>query len=456
MASVTFRNGLTVDDSADPSTGLAGGGHRVRFVPALSGAVDTALESKNWASQLGSIVFDGEYSAKEYAVGSLTTQTGGSSKNWAIKDDSITVDGSDYSARAHAIGTVIPSGSAKDWAIKPDTSTVSNIDYSAKAYAIGTTIPTGSAKDWASGNRIIGSFKSARVYAVEAYDSALSALNAPGTTATSTSTQTLPVAGSTYPFTLTYTIQTGKTLVVGAFVLAASTASPTNYAIGQVTSYNSGTGVLTISVASFNQVGGSGTFSNWTISLTALANLAGAATLAATQTFTGQNTFNNATAPIITARIGTSTTQQHVIPAVTSDTFALLTASQTIANKSITNSSASLTTIAYSGEGTTTSTSAFQVPVGSTAQRPTAANGKIRFNTTLNEYEGYNESTGVWDSLGGGAQGGGTDSIFYENGQTVNTNYTVVAGKNAMSAGPITIANGVTVTVATGARWVVV
>lgn len=120
------------------------------------------------------------------------------------------------------------------------------------------------------------------------------------------------------------------------------------------------------------------------------------------------------------------------------------------------NGGVSTTTIAYSGEVSSTATSALQVPVGTTAQRPTGANGKVRFNTTLNEYEGFNATTGVWDSLGGGAQGGGTDSIFYENGQTVNTNYTVVAGKNAMSAGPITIANGVTVTVATGARWVVV
>ena len=59
-------------------------------------------------------------------------------------------------------------------------------------------------------------------------------------------------------------------------------------------------------------------------------------------------------------------------------------------------------------------------------------------------------------SLGGGATGGGSDEIFYENGQTVTTNYTLTASTNAGTFGPITIDSGVTVTVPTGSRWVVV
>lgn len=55
-----------------------------------------------------------------------------------------------------------------------------------------------------------------------------------------------------------------------------------------------------------------------------------------------------------------------------------------------------------------------------------------------------------------GATGGGTDDIFYENSQNVNSNYTITTNKNAMSAGPITIKAGVTVTVPSGSRWVVV
>jgi len=57
---------------------------------------------------------------------------------------------------------------------------------------------------------------------------------------------------------------------------------------------------------------------------------------------------------------------------------------------------------------------------------------------------------------GGGATGGGSDEVFYENGQTVTTNYTITNGKNAMSAGPITINSGITVTVGSGETWTVV
>jgi len=57
---------------------------------------------------------------------------------------------------------------------------------------------------------------------------------------------------------------------------------------------------------------------------------------------------------------------------------------------------------------------------------------------------------------GGGATGGGTDEVFYENDKTVTTNYTITSGKNAMTAGDITINTGITVTVPTGSRWVIV
>ncbi len=58
-------------------------------------------------------------------------------------------------------------------------------------------------------------------------------------------------------------------------------------------------------------------------------------------------------------------------------------------------------------------------------------------------------------TLGGAAAGGAADGIFYENEQNVTSNYTIVATKNAMTAGPITIASGVSVTIETGGRWVV-
>lgn len=59
-------------------------------------------------------------------------------------------------------------------------------------------------------------------------------------------------------------------------------------------------------------------------------------------------------------------------------------------------------------------------------------------------------------SGGGGATGGGSDEVFFENDQAVTTNYSISASHNAMTAGPITVNNGVTVTVPSGVRWVVV
>lgn len=52
--------------------------------------------------------------------------------------------------------------------------------------------------------------------------------------------------------------------------------------------------------------------------------------------------------------------------------------------------------------------------------------------------------------------GGGSDRVFYENDNTVNSNYTVPAGRNAVSAGPVTVQPGVTVTVPVGSSWSIV
>jgi hypothetical protein len=44
---------------------------------------------------------------------------------------------------------------------------------------------------------------------------------------------------------------------------------------------------------------------------------------------------------------------------------------------------------------------------------------------------------------------------IYENADDIAANYSITAGKNALSVGPITIASGVTVTVPSGQRWVI-
>ena len=70
----------------------------------------------------------------------------------------------------------------------------------------------------------------------------------------------------------------------------------------------------------------------------------------------------------------------------------------------------------------------------------------------------YNASTSTIDVSisSGGAVGAGTDRIFFENDQTVQNNYTVSAGKNAMTAGPVAIAANKTVTIPSGSEWSIV
>ena len=104
----------------------------------------------------------------------------------------------------------------------------------------------------------------------------------------------------------------------------------------------------------------------------------------------------------------------------------------------------------------TSATGSAEVPSGTTAQRdgsPSA--GYLRFNTTDTSFEGYDGS--AWGAIGGGggASGGGSDAIFYENGQTITTSYSITANTNAMSTGPLTVNSGVSVTVPSGSRWVV-
>ena len=108
----------------------------------------------------------------------------------------------------------------------------------------------------------------------------------------------------------------------------------------------------------------------------------------------------------------------------------------------------------FDSDTTFASTGAITIPDGTNAERPTGVTGMLRFNTDLTSFEGYNGSD--WGSIGGGATGGGSDDVFYENGQTVTTNYTLTTDKNAISAGPITINSGVTVTVPSGQSWVIV
>ena len=95
-----------------------------------------------------------------------------------------------------------------------------------------------------------------------------------------------------------------------------------------------------------------------------------------------------------------------------------------------------------------------KLPVGTTATRPTGQTGLVRFNTDRNQFEGYNNTT--WSGIGDQPVGGGTNRVFFENDIVMTTNYTITSGKNAMSAGPITVNPGVTLTVPSGSTYTIV
>ena len=54
------------------------------------------------------------------------------------------------------------------------------------------------------------------------------------------------------------------------------------------------------------------------------------------------------------------------------------------------------------------------------------------------------------------ASGNITTLGLYENASVISANYTIGTGNNAVSAGPITVNSGVTVTIPSGSVWVIV
>ena len=102
---------------------------------------------------------------------------------------------------------------------------------------------------------------------------------------------------------------------------------------------------------------------------------------------------------------------------------------------------------------TDSSTAALLMPAGTTSERPGAPeNGMFRYNTEDGKFEGYANSE--WGPIGGGGTEGGGAILI--NTDTVTESYDFPVGTNGFSVGPITVADGISVTVADGQRWVVI
>ena len=161
---------------------------------------------------------------------------------------------------------------------------------------------------------------------------------------------------------------------------------------------------------------------------------------------------------------------------------------------------ASATIANTTGYWTFSGTGAFTAPKGTTGEQPgSSVTGMIRYNTTTNQFEGYSGSSPAWKSIGGSALSNDTSTasdlyptfssattgtaenlytsnakLLYKpstgelkvsapvasngimlNSTTVAASYTIDTGTNGMSIGPITVNSGVTVTVSSGQRWLV-
>ena len=103
----------------------------------------------------------------------------------------------------------------------------------------------------------------------------------------------------------------------------------------------------------------------------------------------------------------------------------------------------------------TSGTGSAGIPVGTTAERDgSPATGYFRYNSTENQFEGYDGS--AWGQIGGGAGyfkgdngtvGSSAGDIFRINEAELNANVTIAATENASATGPVGVASGVTLTV---------
>ena len=96
-----------------------------------------------------------------------------------------------------------------------------------------------------------------------------------------------------------------------------------------------------------------------------------------------------------------------------------------------------------------------RIGYGETDTTIPGATHRVDVNGSVNATTYHGDGSNL-TGISAGATGGSTDQVFYENDQTITTNYTITSNKNAMTAGPITINSGVTVTIPTGSEWSIV
>jgi hypothetical protein len=167
------------------------------------------------------------------------------------------------SATTASTGATNASNSATAASGSASTASTAATNASSSATAAAGSATTASTAATNASNSATAAAGSASSASSNASSAATSATAASGYLAPVVSTSATSLAIGTGSKSLT--IETGKQWVPGMPIKVAVTASPsTNYMTGTVTSYNSGTGALVVDVSA---VGGSGTYSAWSLSL---------------------------------------------------------------------------------------------------------------------------------------------------------------------------------------------
>ena len=156
---------------------------------------------------------------------------------------------------------------------------------------------------------------------------------------------------------------------------------------------------------------------------------------------TGSTSLTLAASGVTAGSYGSAT----AIPAITVDAKGRITAASTNAINT--------STIPVADESTDTTCFPVFVTTATGDQAPKTGSN-LTFNSATGAL-GATSYTGDGSNLTGVASAV-ADGCIYENSQTISNNYTISTNKNAMSAGPITIANGVTLTVPSGSVYTIV
>ena len=153
-------------------------------------------------------------------------------------------------------------------------------------------------------------------------------------------------------------------------------------------------------------------------------------------------------------------TSGDVTLAIDTATTVDLSTAQALSNKTITASSFSGTQVDVTAQGDLRlqdTTGGQYVALQAPGTVATSYTLTFPGDDGTNEQFLQTDGSGVlaW-AAAGGATGAGGDEVFYENGQSVTTSYSVTANTNAMSAGPVTLDSGVDVTLTGTSEWVIV